>query len=76
MTTYNSPGRVKYIMVFEVLQISQSSTGSSSYVAAPSGYGDEGKWQWMARISGEAQNRLIQGGYMDTVTPGPLDQMD
>jgi len=61
---YNNPGRVNYILVFTVLQIQQSSSGSSSYVASPSGYGDEGKWTWMARISGEAKNRLIQEGYM------------
>ena len=65
---YNNPGRVKYIMVFEVLQISQSSTGSSTYIASPSGYGDEGKWSWMASISGEAKDRLIKDGYMNPAT--------
>ena len=63
LSTYenkDSPGRVNYILVFDVLQISQPSSGSSSYVASPSGYGDEGKWAWMARISGEAKDRLIQ----------------
>jgi dolichyl-diphosphooligosaccharide--protein glycosyltransferase len=64
----NNPGRVRYILVFTVLQISQSSSGSSSYVASPSGYGDEGKWSWMASISGEAKDRLIQEGYMDPAT--------
>ena len=63
---YNDPGRIKYIMVFTVLQIQQSSSGSSSYTANPSGYGDEGKWSWMASISGEAKNRLIKEGYMTT----------
>jgi asparagine N-glycosylation enzyme membrane subunit Stt3 len=65
---YNNPGRVRYIMVFTVLQIRQSSTGSSSYTALPSGYGDEGKWSWMASISGEAKNRLIQEGFMNPAT--------
>ncbi len=59
---------VKYIAVFEVLQISQASSGSSSYVASPAGYGDEGKWVWMARISGQAQTRLLNQGYMNPGT--------
>jgi dolichyl-diphosphooligosaccharide--protein glycosyltransferase len=65
---YNNPGRVNYIMVFIVLQISTSSSSSSTYVASPAGYGDEGKWVWMARISGGANNRLIQQGYMNAAT--------
>ncbi len=79
--SYNNPGHVKYIMVFTVLQIGQSSSGSSSYIAYPSGYGDEGKWSWMARISGDAKNRLIADGYMnpatawtDETTFGAVDQ--
>jgi asparagine N-glycosylation enzyme membrane subunit Stt3 len=64
---YNSPGRVNYILVFETLQISQSSSGSG-YVVSPAGYGDEGKWVWMARISGQAENRLLQEGYMNQGT--------
>jgi dolichyl-diphosphooligosaccharide---protein glycosyltransferase len=66
--SYNNPGHVKYIMVFTVLQIGQSSSSSSSYIAYPSGYGDEGKWSWMARISGEAKNRLVENGYMNPAT--------
>ncbi|MGZ3854601.1 MAG: hypothetical protein ACXVBX_17525, partial [Flavisolibacter sp.] len=62
------PGRVNYILVFTVLQIRQASSGSSSYVAGPAGYGDEGKWVWMARISGEAKNRFLQEGYMNPGT--------
>ena len=27
--------------------------------------GDEGKWMWMARISGQAKDRLINASYMD-----------
>jgi hypothetical protein len=55
-------------MVFEVLQVSQTSSGSSTYIASPAGYGDEGKWSWMASISGEARNRLVNDGYMDAAT--------
>ncbi len=69
MAMLNSYGQshVKYIAVFEVLVISQSSSGASSYIASPAGYGDEGKWVWMARISGQAQTRLLNEGHM---TPG------
>jgi dolichyl-diphosphooligosaccharide--protein glycosyltransferase len=67
MAMLNSYGqsRVKYIAVFEVIQISTSSSGTSSYIASPAGYGDEGKWVWMARISGQAQTRLINEGFMN-----------
>ncbi len=58
--------RTQYIAVFTVLQISQSSTGS--YTAGPAGYGDEGKWVWMARISGQAKDRLISEGFMNNAT--------
>ena len=70
MKMLNSYGqdRVKYIAVFEVLGISQASSGSSSYTAYPAGYGDEGKWTWMARISGTDQQRLIKEGFMDPAT--------
>jgi dolichyl-diphosphooligosaccharide--protein glycosyltransferase len=67
MAMLNSYGqsRVKYIAVFEVIQISTSSSDASSYIASPAGYGDEGKWVWMARISGQAQTRLINEGFMN-----------
>ncbi|MCW4004235.1 MAG: hypothetical protein NWE95_10035 [Candidatus Bathyarchaeota archaeon] len=63
LSNYN-PERTKYIAVFTVLGISQSSSGTSSYVAYPQGYGDEGKFYWMAKISGQAQQRLTNQGYM------------
>ncbi len=64
---YNKPGRVNYIMVFTVLYIQQSST-TGAYVATSYGAGDEGKWYWMARISGQAEQRLIDQGYMNPAT--------
>ncbi|HLE75477.1 MAG TPA: STT3 domain-containing protein [Candidatus Bathyarchaeia archaeon] len=54
----------KYILVFITLGIGQSSD-QTYYVASSAGFGDEGKWMWMARISGEAQDRFIQGGFID-----------
>jgi asparagine N-glycosylation enzyme membrane subunit Stt3 len=63
MAMLNSYGqnRVKYIGVFEVLYVQQTSTG---YYASPAGYGDEGKWTWMASISGEGMDRLVKEGYI------------
>ncbi|TET62787.1 hypothetical protein E3J49_07275 [Candidatus Bathyarchaeota archaeon] len=29
------------------------------------GYGDEGKWMWMARISGKARDRFVEDGFID-----------
>lgn len=54
----------KYILVFTTLRLSQSST-QQNYVASDAGYGDEGKWVWMAKISGQARDRFIQSGLMD-----------
>ncbi len=51
-----------YILVFVTLGLSQTSTGS--YVADFGQWGDEAKWSWMARISGGAQQRLINEGFM------------
>jgi len=68
LTMLNNYGqdRVKYIAVFTVLQISQQS--ESTYVASPAGYGDEGKWVWMARISGQGADRLVKEGYISQGT--------
>jgi len=64
---YNyNPERTKYIAVFTVLLAQQQTDGS--YVVGPSNYGDEGKWTWMARISGQAKDRLIKEGYMTAAT--------
>ena len=39
-----------------------------TYIASPAGYGDEGKWVWMARISGQNKQDLIDAGYMNPAT--------
>jgi dolichyl-diphosphooligosaccharide--protein glycosyltransferase len=54
----------EYILVFITLQIGQSST-QGVYVASFSRFGDEAKWSWMARISGQARQRLIDSGFMN-----------
>jgi len=53
----------KYILVFTTLGLSTSSDGSY-YIAQSLGYGDEGKWSWMARISGQARDRFTKDGYI------------
>jgi asparagine N-glycosylation enzyme membrane subunit Stt3 len=53
----------KYILVFITLRITQSSSGY--YFADFGTWGDEAKWSWMARISGEASTRLLKSGFMD-----------
>ena len=65
--SYNNPGRVNYILVFTVLQLQANSAGTA-YTAYPAGYGDEGKFVWMARISGQDESSLIQEGYMNNAT--------
>ncbi|HLN46337.1 MAG TPA: STT3 domain-containing protein [Candidatus Sulfotelmatobacter sp.] len=52
----------KYILVFVTLAFSQTSQGG--YVADFGQWGDEAKWFWMARISGDARNRFINEGLM------------
>jgi dolichyl-diphosphooligosaccharide--protein glycosyltransferase len=55
LSNYNA----KYILVFTTLR---ADTG------AWQGYGDEGKWMWMARISGSAYQRFIDAGLLDNST--------
>lgn len=43
----------KYVLIFTTLSV-QSSSGTTYAVEA--GYGDEGKWTWMAKISGQSAN--------------------
>lgn len=54
----------KYILVFITIGIGESST-EGYYVATSGGYGDEGKWMWMARISGQARDRFIENRFID-----------
>jgi dolichyl-diphosphooligosaccharide--protein glycosyltransferase len=72
LSTYDQ-SRTKYVLIFLVLQVQSSSTTSgtsaSSYIASPAGLGDEGKWVWMARISGQASQRLINTSFMDPNSP-------
>lgn len=58
MLSLYGQNRVRFIVVFEVLMIQQSTTGS--LYALPAGYGDEGKWVWMARISAENTKRYTE----------------
>ncbi|MEM3699334.1 MAG: STT3 domain-containing protein [Candidatus Bathyarchaeia archaeon] len=56
------PKRTKYILVFTTLLLGQTEGQNYAYWA---GYGDEGKWMWMARISGKARDRFIDKGFID-----------
>jgi dolichyl-diphosphooligosaccharide--protein glycosyltransferase len=49
----------KYILVFTTLVLETPSSSSTHY-ALEAGYGDEGKWTWMARISGQSANEQNQ----------------
>jgi dolichyl-diphosphooligosaccharide--protein glycosyltransferase len=63
LSTYGQD-RVQYIAAFTALYVfpyDDSPTGS--YVMTY-GLGDEGKWVWMARISGGAKDRLTNDGFM------------
>jgi dolichyl-diphosphooligosaccharide--protein glycosyltransferase len=53
----------KYILVFTTLVVGQDNSGN--WGASWAGYGDEGKWMWMARISGKARDRFIYTGFLD-----------
>ncbi len=60
LSTYDS----EYVLVFVTLQLQITSAGNLTGVKF-AGYGDEGKWYWMARISGEAESRLLNSGWMN-----------
>jgi dolichyl-diphosphooligosaccharide--protein glycosyltransferase len=54
---------VSYVVVFTTLQLSTSNgqlTGGVQF----GGYGDEGKWVWMADISGNAKDRFMNETFM------------
>ena len=53
----------KYILVFTTLQLS-SSSNEANYAH----YGDEGKWTWMAKISGQAQQRFLDENLTDATS--------
>jgi len=53
----------KYIAIFTVLALHVDSS-TETYYMAPAGYGDEGKWTWMARISGQDKQRFIDQGFI------------
>jgi hypothetical protein len=52
MKLYNS----SYVLVFTSLYSVQTQLGAAGTWA---GYGDEGKWTWMAKISGEARDDYL-----------------
>lgn len=54
----------KYVLVFHTLALGESSSGST-YIASSGRWGDEGKWSWMAKISGQARTRFIENGFLD-----------
>jgi dolichyl-diphosphooligosaccharide--protein glycosyltransferase len=58
LAAYNA----KYILVFVTL--GQDSQGNWGML----GYGDEGKWMWMARISGKARQRFLDAGFLTNNT--------
>jgi len=54
---------VQYILVFAAIYV-YPNEDFTEYYAIPYGLGDEGKWMWMARISGDAKDRLTNEGFM------------
>ena len=56
----------EYVLVFVTLQLQITNAGNLTGVKF-AGYGDEGKWYWMARISGEAESRLLSNESFGTV---------
>jgi dolichyl-diphosphooligosaccharide--protein glycosyltransferase len=54
---------VTYVLVFVTLGVQSSSSGTGA-TAGFQGFGDEGKWTWMAQISGEAESRFLNEGFM------------
>lgn len=55
---------VQYILIFSALFVFPHEESPTGYYAVPYGLADEGKWMQMARISGEAKDRLTKAGYM------------
>jgi len=61
LATYHADYILTFVTVGETS--ATTSSGTSTTVGTFVGYGDEGKWTWMARISGEAQQRLLGEKY-------------
>ena len=57
--------KAEYVLVFVTASLTLSSDQTQITGVQFAGYGDEGKWVWMARISGEAETRLISEGWMN-----------
>jgi len=64
LSTYNNQGNIKYILIFTVLYVVPSQTVSGYYESIPASLGDDGKFVWMADISGSAKDRLVNDGFM------------
>jgi len=54
---------VKYILVFHTVFIGQDQSGN--LLATAGIWGDEGKWSWMASISGSSRDRFIEDGWIE-----------
>ena len=64
LANYNA----SYALVFVTLRIASTTdqqTGQQTVYVTWANFGDEGKYAWMARISGGARDRLLEHGYMD-----------
>ena len=65
ISNYYGQKNVQHIIVFASMYVfSQEEESSLVCYMIPYGYGDEGKWMQMARISGGAQERLTSKGFM------------
>lgn len=49
--------KVEYVLVFATFDVQGNWLDGAG--------GDNGKWTWMARISGKAQDRFVNGGFID-----------
>ncbi len=67
LSKYNNynPNSTAYILIFTMIYVSISQT-SATVSPATIGTGEEGKWVWMADISGEAQSRFLTNQTFNT----------
>ncbi len=64
LANYNA----EYALVYITLTFAQTTdptTGQATYQVVYANFGDEGKWTWMAKISGGAKDRFLNSSYMD-----------